>query len=88
MTGEFEPVSGWIRVWADGRHFPDPFEWTAGVRFIERDTIEICAVDKPVTPGIWRAVVEECRRIGVRTILFKRIKDGEKQTKVVEVKDG
>lgn len=86
MKAGFEPLSGFFRVWSDGKRYGDPYEWSAVVRFIERDIIEVCGVDKPVTPSIWRAVVKECRRMEVKTILFKRIdRDGKTRVRTVHV---
>lgn len=86
MNAHFEPLSGIVRVFADGYSYGDSYEWAATCRFLDPNKVEILGVTTPMTPGIWRAIVERFGEMGVETIVFVRKRGGV--DKVHEVKTG
>jgi hypothetical protein len=85
MKAEIEPISGVIRVWVDGGVYGDPYEWVATVRWLSRDKIEILGYTTKVTPSIWKAVIKECQRLGIVSILAVSYKDRQRKEKIITV---
>ena len=86
MNAHFEPLSGIVRVFQDGCTYNDEYEWAATVRFITTKKVEILGVAKPMTPGMWRAMKEMFREMGVETIVFIRKRGGEDEVHTVKTK--
>lgn len=86
MNAHFEPLCGVVRVFADGYSYGDSYEWCATCRFLNPKKVEILGVTTPMTPGVWRAIVERFGEMGVETIVFVRKRGGV--DKVHEVKTG
>lgn len=81
---EIEPVSAFLRYWESKEEgYGDPYAWTACARYISKDVVEICAVDKEVTIDCWKAIKVSFRNAGVKKIIFDRIKDGKVRRKEV-----
>jgi hypothetical protein len=78
MNAHFEPLSGIVRVFADGNTYGDSYEWCATCRFLDQKRVEILGVTKPMTPSIWRAIVERFGEMGVETIVFLRKRNGRR----------
>lgn len=85
MIAGIEHLSGVIRVWQDGRKYGEPYEWCASVRYITRDTIEILGYTTKVTPSIWKAVITECQRLGIKKIIGVSYRDGQRREKHITV---
>lgn len=82
---EIEPLSGVIRVWADGGVYGDPYVWCASVRWLSREDVEILGYTNPVTRGVWRAVMNTCNKSGIKRILAVRYRAGQRIEKWIDV---
>ena len=86
----FTPKSGDFRFWADDSHgYGDPYDWCGGVVFRAPDEIEIGPYEKKITPSVWKAIIRECQRLGVKRILATTYPDGrrgEKRLRWIDVK--
>ena len=84
---EFESHSGVVRVWLDDLAvYGDPMQWTASVRWIDCESIEITGVMDTPLPSVWRALHNELRNIGIKRILIVRYKEHKRIKKWIEVK--
>ena len=74
MKAHLEPTVSILRIYAEGKNREqfDPYEFSATIKHIDDNTIEICGVDKPVTPSIWRAIHELCQEKGITKVEFDR----------------
>lgn len=75
-TAHLEPLTSILRVYDDGQQFEnrDPYLWSAVVRFTDGGRVaEICGMDKPITPAMWRACVRLAKEIGVEKFTFERV---------------
>ena len=50
----------------------DPFTWSATVRWINGDSVELIGVDAPMTKSVWRDVMNELHRLGIKRFLIHR----------------
>ena len=83
---EFEPHSGVVRVWLDDEAvYGDPMQWSASVRWIDRESIEITGVIGSPLPSVWRAINDECRQLGIKRILIVRYKVGKRSKHWVRI---
>lgn len=82
---EIEPLSGVIRVWSDGGKYGDPYEWSASVRWLSRDGVEILGYTSPLTREVWRAIMATCNRSGIKRILAVRYRAGLRVEKWIDV---
>lgn len=84
-----EPLSEMLRVWLDDNaRYGDAFDWSAGVRFINRFEIELLAYDKKITPSIRRAIFAWCQEKGIKRIFavnYPNGSSGERVTRWFEV---
>lgn len=71
MIVHLEPLVSLLRVFAPGKTFGDPYEWSCTVKH-DGDMVEFLGQDKPITPSIWRAILVECRARGIKAIEFER----------------
>jgi hypothetical protein len=77
-----EPLSGIIRVFGDHAKYGDPYQWAATVRWLDRETIEICGAMSAPTASEWRAIAKLMRSQSppLKRVLLKRIRpDGTEQ---------
>jgi len=84
MNAHFEPLCGVVRVFADGNTYGDSYEWAATCRFLDPSRVEILGVAKPMTPAMWRAIVERFCEMGVETIVFLRKRNGKDEVHTVK----
>lgn len=84
LTASLEPIAAVVRVHAEGGRYGDQYTWAATVRWIDHETVEIVGVTKCPTPAEWRAIQRCMGEAGVKTIRFKRIKDGREQVHTVK----
>ena len=85
---DLEPLSAVIRVYADGCKHPDPYVWTATVKFINPETVEIIGAMRAPTPSEWRAIMNELARHRIKLLGFCRIKNGQRRSRLLKVRPG
>lgn len=81
-----EPLSGIIRVFDDDAKYGEPYQWAATVRWLDRETIEICGAMAAPTPSEWRAIARLMRSQSppVKRVVVKRNRpDGTTETRIV-----
>ena len=80
MKVDIEPIAACLRIWiGNGGQVGDPYDWSATGRWIDRETMEVIGVDKPVTKAMCVAIRDAAAKLGVRTIGFTRIREGKKR---------
>lgn len=78
-VASIEPMVGVVRFWVSAEAgYGDPYDWVATVRWVDPDTVEIVGITKPPTPDAWRAVKLALAEQGVRSIVFYRMRNGQK----------
>ena len=76
-TAQIEPIAGIIRVFVDDNaRYGDKFDWSATIRWITREDIEICAYLTEIKPSIYKAIFAECQRLGIKRIKAVNYPDG------------
>ena len=86
MIAIIEPLAGVIRYWSTNNpEYGDPYQWSATVRWVNRDTIEVMGVTQVPTTEVWRAVKDCARNIGVKYITFTRFKNGVRKTSTLKL---
>ena len=84
MNAHFEPISGVIRLFEDGKGYGDKYTWAGTVRFIDAKTVEVLGCTSAPKPSEWRAIVQCVKDVGVKEIIFYRIRsDGTTDKHVV-----
>lgn len=78
MRAEIDPLVSVLRVFSKGREHGDAYEWSVTAQHIDRTTIELVGVISPPTFSQWRAVERCCREAGIETVVFYRMRRGEK----------
>jgi hypothetical protein len=73
-TAEFEPTSGVVRIFSEGRSFGQPYDWVASVRWLSPTSVEILGIEKAPKPSEWRALIACWKKLGVETMVFSRYK--------------
>ena len=74
---QIEPIAGILRVFNDDEaRYGDRFDWSATIRWITREEIEICAYLTEIKPSIYKAIFAECQRLGVKRIKAVNYPDG------------
>ena len=76
-TAQIEPIAGIIRVFSDDNaRYGDKFDWSATIRWITREDIEICAYLTEIKPSTYKAIFAECQRLGIKRIKAVNYPDG------------
>lgn len=65
---EFEHISSLIRVWPEGQKYGDPY-WGIAIRQINKYEVELLLQQQKITIDIWKAVIEVCKKEGIKRIL-------------------
>lgn len=74
---QIEPIAGIVRVFNDDEaKYGDKFDWSATIRYINREEIEVCAYMTEIKPSIYKAIFAECRRQGIKRILAVNYPNG------------
>ena len=81
MTAHFEPLSGVIRIFEDGKGYGDKFTWAGTVRFLDTRTVEVLGCLKAPRPSEWRLIVKLLGEMGVEEIVFYRMLEDETREK-------
>lgn len=80
MHAEFEMIAGVVRVFLPGKTYGDKYEWSATIRYLDSETVEILGIVRAPTISEWRAVERCCKQNKVKRVMFYRIgKDGSKK---------
>jgi hypothetical protein len=92
-TAWLEPICSVIRVGKEGAGHFDSYHFSATVRYKEIDSVEIVGLAKSGTEaGIskadWVAIIECFKQVGVKTIFYKRVKNGTIREKCVKLNKG
>ena len=83
---EFESHSGVVRVWLDDLAvYGDPMQWSASVRWIDCESVELTGVIDSPLPSVWRAINDECKRLEIKRVLIVRYKDGERSKHWIKI---
>ena len=83
---QVEWIAGVLRVWAPGKQYGDPYEFSASVRCIDRETVEIMGVVKAPTHDEVRVIINELLRLGIKRAVWTRMENGEAKKHVFEPK--
>ena len=81
MHAKFEPLSGVVRVFDNGKNYGEDYTWAATCRFIDLKTVEILGIIKAPTPNEWRVIVKTMLNMGVANIIYTRYKNGKPKIK-------
>ena len=81
MNAHFEPLSGVIRLFEDGKQYGDKFTWSGTVRFIDAKTVEVLGCLKAPKPSEWRLIVKLLGEMGIEEIIFYRMLEDETREK-------
>jgi len=81
MRAEIERIAGVLRVFDEDKEYGEPYEWAATVRWLSKDEIEIMGDVAPISCSIYRAIVDECVRLGIKRALRVTYKDGIRKEK-------
>ena len=86
---QIEPIAGILRVFNDdAARYGDRFDWSATIRWITREEIEICAYLTEIKPSIYKAIFAECQRLGIKRIKavnYPNGADGERKERWFDV---
>ena len=88
MYAHLESLVGIIRIFEDDKKYGDPYEWSAVFRYIDKITIEICGVDKPMTEEMWHAIRKLCNEEGITKAVFYRYKGSDTYRHTIVFEDG
>jgi hypothetical protein len=80
-----EHLASILRVFPDGSSYGDPFSWSATLRWIAPDTVEVCGAMRAPTPSEWRAIRECLVSLGVTTAVITRHKAGHDYSRRIKL---
>ena len=86
-TSEVLPRACLIRQGSHCEKHGDPYEWTVVVKFMSSDHAELVGIDAPVTKTVWRDVMQELHRLGIKCFLIHRIRGNERSWRWLKVKN-
>jgi len=77
MHGHFEPISGVLRIFEDGKEYGDEYVWCVTVKFLTRTKVELCGIIKAPTPSMWKAIRTTLWNMNIDTVVMERkLSDG------------
>jgi len=82
MYAELEPLSFVLRIWSDGQHYGDPYDWCATVVRIAPDTLEVLGAMRAPTPAEWRAINDAAFMAGYKRVVFCRADGRQREIKL------
>jgi hypothetical protein len=85
MRAEIRPLISELRIFADDKHHGEPFEIGCAILHLNQEEIEIKLLDKKMGKAECLAVVEECRRLGIKRIKAVRYRDGQPYDKWINI---
>ena len=72
-----EPIAGILRVCeSDNAKYGDKFCWSATVRWLNKEEIELCAYVDAIKPSTYKAIFRECQALGIKRIFAVNYPDG------------
>lgn len=72
-----EPIAGILRVCEnDNAKYGDKFCWSATVRYLNSEEIELCAYVVKIKPSTYRAIFKVCQEHGIKRILATNYPNG------------
>lgn len=75
MHAEFEHLTSVLRVWDDDKKHGDPY-WGVAVRWINQQDVEIMLQQQPLTPAIYRTVMQAMAKAGAQRLLIRTYPTG------------
>ena len=75
MKTHVEHLISIIRIFDDNMEYGDPYIWSATLKFIDIETVEIVGVDKPITISMYRVIKKALIDMGVVRAIFYRYKN-------------
>lgn len=85
MRAEIRPLISELRIFDDDKGYTDPFEIGCAILFLSPQEIEIKLLDKKINKDSWIAVIEECKRHGIKRIKALRYRFGKPHEHWIEV---
>jgi len=85
LRAELRPLISELRIFDDDKSHGEPYKLGCAVRYINETEIEIRLLDKKITKDAWIAVIEECKRHGIKRIMAIRYRFGKPVEKWIEV---
>lgn len=85
MHAHIEPLTGVVRIFADGTGWGDPYEWSCTVRWKSITEVELLGVTKPPTLSQMRALSCKLKEVGVTVVSIRR--RGIERRKTVRCKE-
>lgn len=87
MKVDIQHLSSVVRVWTqEGAKYGDPYDWAATIRWIDKETIEVLGVVKPVTKAMWEALTEAFAEMGIKKMLIVRHTGGKVRERWLDIK--
>ncbi len=87
MWAHIEPLAGVLRVFADGDQYGEPYVWSATVRYLDAQTVEILGIQSAPQPSTWRAIIALFAAENVDKIVFQRKQpDGTWKPRTINVR--
>lgn len=77
MKAHMEHLASVIRVGRDGFKYGDPYTFSATVKWISTEEVEIVGALRAPTMSEYKAFFELCKEIGIKTMIVTRIKNGQ-----------
>lgn len=72
-----EPIAGILRVCVeDDAKYGDKFYWSATVRYINKEEIELCAYINEIKPSTYKAIFRACQEQGIKRIFAVNYPEG------------
>lgn len=75
MHCEFEHLTSILRVWDDDKKYGDPY-WGIVIRWINNEEVEIMLQQQKLTTAIYRAVMAEVGKFGIKRLLVRTYPQG------------
>lgn len=72
MKAQFESQTIIVRVFADDCDYGDPYNWVAMATRVAPETLEFAGAMRAPTVTEWRAVMQECKRLGYKSYVIRR----------------
>ena len=73
-----------MRIFESGKQYGhDPYEWSAFVRWLDDDEVEILGALQAPTLSQWKAMDKFFRAQGITKVKIKRVRDGQVEKKAI-----
>ncbi len=85
MKALIEPVAAVIRVVPDEGSYGDPFTFSATLRWVDHQTVELMGALRAPRPSEWRAIVLALRACGATAMVWSRLSGGNPRRVVIDL---